>query len=547
MTATPRTMIIQLSLRKKNRRTSAVLARGDFGLFTLGSCFRTLYVLNILFKLNRPWASPYTLKVAGFDGTMMASSHPNITSYFKASNSASWLSTAFFITFTAFMPLYSRLSDLIGRRPIYFFSLVVFCSTSLWCALAQSIESLILARAFCGLGAGGMIAMGAILTNDLVPIYIRGLYQALLSLFYGTGGALGAALGGFLCDTLGWRWTFGVQIPPMLCVLVLAVLATPEDLGPQLAKKSSSKSTWDIVRGFDLAGSFLLTSTVALLILGSNMGGNVLPWSHPFIIVALVLSAVTGVALIFVERQAARPVLPLKLLVSSPRGNIVFHNFLTMLGANAVVFNAPLYFQAVHLDSPSTSGFRLAAPCVGVTCCAVASGIIMNATGLPKPLIIVGSVVSLAGGIAMAALPHGAAIAGVAVAVFFPTTGTGLSLPAAAISNLAFSSKEDQAVTSTTQFLWRGLGNVMGIALSSLLVQNALPRYLEEYVRGEDREEVVCHLKCARDLEVIVNVRTRSFTSCANRCTPSLTSIPSIERRSSLRTRNLCALLSFCR
>lgn len=476
----------------------------------------------------------------------MASSHPNITSYFKASNSASWLSTAFFVTYTSFLPLCSRLSDLIGRRPVYLFSLAVFCSASLWCALAQSIESLILARAFCGLGAGGIIAMGAILTNDLVPMQIRGFYQALINLFYGTGAAAGAAFGGYLCDTLGWRWMFGVQIPSVLCTLALAVLATPEDLGPQLAKNSPSKSTWEMVRGFDLAGSFLLTSTVTLLILGLNLGGNILPWAHPFIITALVVSVVAGAVLIWVERQSAKPVMPLKLLASSPRGNLVFHNFLSQLGNNAVMFNAPLYFQAVHLDSPSMSGFRLAAPSVGVTCCGVASGIIMNATGRPKPLIIIGSVVSLAGSIAMAALPHDAAVAGATIAVFYPTTGTGIGFPATAISNLALSSKEDQAVMSTTQILWRGLGMITGVALSSLLVQNALSHYLEEYVQGEDREEVICHFDCVRDWEVIVNVRIRSFISCVNPCTPSLTSIPSIERRSSLRTRNRCALLSFC-
>lgn len=429
----------------------------------------------------------------------MASSHPNITSYFKASNSASWLSTAFLVTYTSFQPLCSRISDLIGRRPVYFFSLAVFCLTSLWCALAQSIQSLILARAFCGLGAGGMVAMGAILTNDLVPMHIRGFYQALINLFWGSGAAAGAAFGGFLCDTLGWRWTFGIQIPPILCIFVLAILATPEDLGPQLAKKSSSKSTWEAINDFDLAGSFLLTSAVALLIFGLNLGGNLLPWSHPFIIVALVCSVLAGMVLVRVEQKAEKPVMPLKLLASSPRGNFVFHNFLTFVGTNAVVFNAPLYFQAVHLDSPSTSGFRLAASSVGVTCCGVTSGLIMNTTGRPKPLIIIGSVISLAGGIAMAALPHGAAVAGATVAVFFPMTGTGIGFPATAISNLAFSSKEDQAVMSTTQILWRSLGTVMGVALSSLLVQNALPSYLEQYVQGEHREEVTYPLEYACD------------------------------------------------
>lgn len=429
---------------------------------------------------------------------MMASSHPNITSYFKASDSASWLSTAFFITYLAVQPLYSRLSDFFGRRLIYFFSLSLFTLTNIWCALAQSMQSLILARAFCGLGAGGIIAMGAILTNDLVPMRIRGFYQALVNLAWGSGAAMGAAFGGFLCDTLGWRWTFGVQVPPLLVILIVAVIVTPHGLGPRLAKSDSSKSRWKVVRSFDLAGSFLLTAAVSLLILGLNLGGNILPWSHPFITVALVLSVVAGSALVWVERRAPKPVMPLKLLATKPRGNMVFHQFFTFMGANAMVFNAPLYFQVVNLDSPSMSGFRLVAPTIGYTFCGVASGLIINATGRPKPLIIIGTLISLAGSIAMAALPRHAAVAGATIAVFFPTTGTGLTNPAIAVANLAHSVKEDQAVMSTTQILWRGLGTVMGVAISSLLVQFALPRYLKAYVSGDNREEVItcCMLVC---------------------------------------------------
>ena len=90
----------------------------------------------------------------------MASSHPVITSYFHASNSASWLSTAFLLTSTAFQPLYGRISDTIGRRPLYLFGLLSLAMTTAWCALAGSIGSFIAARAFCGLGAGAVLAMG---------------------------------------------------------------------------------------------------------------------------------------------------------------------------------------------------------------------------------------------------------------------------------------------------------------------------------------------------------------------------------------------------
>lgn len=108
--------------------------------------------------------------VACFDGTIMASSHPVITSYFNAANSASWLSTAFLLTSTAFQPLLGRLSDAIGRKPLFIMSLGVLAVATTWCALAGSIESFILGRAFCGLGAGGVMTLGSIIVSDLVPI-----------------------------------------------------------------------------------------------------------------------------------------------------------------------------------------------------------------------------------------------------------------------------------------------------------------------------------------------------------------------------------------
>lgn len=147
-----------------------------------------------------------TYFVACFDSTIMVSSHPVITSYFESSNSASWLSTAFLLTSTSFQPLFGRLSDTIGRKPPYVLTMGIFLIATIWCAVAQSMTSFIIARAFCGLGAGGMMAMGSIITSDLVPIEIRGAYQSYLNIVFGAGSAAGAALGGAIADSLGWRW-----------------------------------------------------------------------------------------------------------------------------------------------------------------------------------------------------------------------------------------------------------------------------------------------------------------------------------------------------
>lgn len=204
--------------------------------------------------------------VACFDSTIMVSSHPVITSYFNGANSASWLSTAFLLTSTSFQPLFGRLSDTIGRKPPYIFCLTIFLAATIWCALAQSMTSFIAARALCGLGAGGMVSLGSIITSDLVPIEIRGAYQSYMNAVYGAGAALGAALGGAIADSLGWRWEFGVQVPLLAIALVMACFTTPQRLG--LQEGAQQKTVMEAMKLFDFKGSVLLTTSITFFILG---------------------------------------------------------------------------------------------------------------------------------------------------------------------------------------------------------------------------------------------------------------------------------------
>jgi hypothetical protein len=104
-------------------------------------------------------------------------------------------------------------------------------------------------------------------------------------------------------------------------------MTTPDNLGPQLMK-NDNVGLWETIKSFDLSGSLLLTTTVTFLILAMNLGGNVLPWSHPFIIVAIIFAIIGAGTLIRVEKRADRPIMPLKILFGRPRGNLVFSNFL---------------------------------------------------------------------------------------------------------------------------------------------------------------------------------------------------------------------------
>ncbi|KAL5338617.1 major facilitator superfamily-domain-containing protein [Aspergillus crustosus] len=425
-----------------------------------------------------------------FDATLMASSHPVITSHFHASNSASWLSTAFLLTSTAFLPLFGRVSDTFGRKPVYLFSIAVFFATTAWCAAAQSIGSFIAARAFCGLGAGGVFSMGMILSSDLVRIEYRGIYQSYINLCLGVGGCLGLAFGGYLCDQVGWRGAFLVQLPFIFIYFLVACWTTPAGLGLK-AQTGERMSFWQLLLSIDLVGSALLVLCVTTLIMGLNLGGNVYSWTHPIVITSLVLSVVFATIFIPYERRVARPVMPISLLAKNPRAALVFGNFFGSLSVNTMVFNAPLYFQAVKLASPTDSGLRLVASTLAITCSSVATGFIITWTRRLKPTVMIGDIFLLLGGCAAATLGSGTPDVVAMICVSLSSLGQGFAFPSLMVSVLATSETDEQAVATTTLGLFRNLGSVMGVATSSWIFQNTLIYELEERVTNPDKEDVI--------------------------------------------------------
>ncbi|RCI09585.1 hypothetical protein L249_4121 [Ophiocordyceps polyrhachis-furcata BCC 54312] len=448
-----------------------------------------------------------------FDGTIMASSHPVITSYFGAANSASWLSTAFLLTSTAFQPLLGRLSDAVGRKPLFLSSMVVFTVATAWCALASSMETFILARALCGLGAGGALTIGSIVTSDLVPIecaspyppplfffffsllYInmrkaniflflrrrRGAYQSYMNVVYGIGSALGAALGGAMAEALGWRWEFGIQVPPMLLCLGVSAVVMPSGLGVA----EEGVGVWRALRSFDTRGSLLLTACVSFLILGLNLGGNVLAWSHPFVVASLVIFAVCLPIFVFVEARVRKPILPLRLIRVAPRANLIYANFIGAIITNAIFFNAVL------LSSATSSGLRLVLPSIVASAAGTSVGFAITWSRRLKWPVLWGAVCYLVGCICLFLLRRHLPVALYLMALIPAAIGQGFQFPGTFMAVLACSTPSEQAVVTTTLILWRSIGLVLGVASSSLVVQNALVYYLARYVHGPEAAHVI--------------------------------------------------------
>ncbi|KAK5657735.1 hypothetical protein OQA88_2808 [Cercophora sp. LCS_1] len=445
-----------------------------------------------------------TYFISCFDSTIMASSHPVITSYFGSSNSASWLSTAFLLTSTAFQPLLGGLSDAIGRKIPYVVTMVLFLVSTVWCALAGSIGSFIVARAVCGLGAGGMMALAGIIISDLVPIEIRGAFQSYLNITFGVGAMLGAGLGGMMADYLGWRWEFGIQVPFIVVSLIVAVITIPHDLGLQGKQQVSIR---EAMRTFDFKGSFLMSTAVTFFILGMNLGGNVIPWTHPFVFVSLLIFAICFPLFLYVETHAVKPIMPMHLILQHPHMNLIFSNHIASFLANAIIFNIPLFFQGVLLTSATTSGLRLVVCSCMTSLAGTATGFLITYTRRLKWPLVLGATLMWLGTLCLASMTRGWPTFMYILCLMVPSAGQGFQFPGTFMAILAVADQKKQAVVTSTLILWRSLGMVLGVACSSLIVQNALWRNLELNVVGPDKEAVIERVRQSvesiRDLEPV--------------------------------------------
>jgi Major Facilitator Superfamily len=326
------------------------------------------------------------------------------------------------------------------------------------------------------------------MVNDLTKMHVRGTYQAYINLLYGGGAAAGAAFGGLLCDSIGWRATFGLQVPVILFVWVMAFFTLPHGLGPQLA---NNRPVRELLREFDLAGSFFLFVSVASLILGLNLGGNIYSWGHPIVLSALGMALLTGTILVFVEKRVERPIMPLEVITEAPRSNLIMSNFFAMIGCNHILFNAPIFFQVVHGDSAAAAGLRISSPALFTTVCGVLTGFFLTYTGRIKLPQAIGAVCMLVGGLATTMISDSTPQWLATLCITPPYAGQGFMFPATIIGLLATSSQAEQAVVMTTLILWRNLGIILGVAISSLVLQNSLLVYLDRFITGPNKEEVI--------------------------------------------------------
>lgn len=415
------------------------------------------------------------------DQTIIASSYGKIGSDLQALNLTSWIATSYFLTLTSFQPLYGKLSDIFGRKVCLLYGYAIFGTGCMFCGLSQDINQLIAARVWQGIGGGGMTTVVSIMLSDVVPLKDRGMWQGVINIIYASGAGTGAPLGGFLADTIGWRWSFLGQAP--LCLIafiaVFIVLKLPQSEQQDWRKK---------LRRIDFLGAIILVIAACGLIFGLDRGSNV-SWKTPISYVPLIIAAVSFSAFILVEMKAAsEPFAPGHIIFKRTMFACYMCNFFAFSSWLSMLYYAPLFYQAVQGQTATGAAVRILPAVVASVSGSLFGGWLMKRTGKYYWLTFVAYSL-LPTGVLIILLSSGIVVQStwaISVGLVVGGFGSGIGVTTSLIALISNAAPEDQAVTTACSYLFRSLGSVMGIAISATFIQQQLRQSLKTTLGSGD-------------------------------------------------------------
>lgn len=429
--------------------------------------------------------------IANAEGTLVIASVGTISSEFSSLENASWLTTAYTLGTCAMQPLVGKLSDIFGRKQVLLVSYVIFTIGAILCGMGQSMGQLIFGRVIGGLGGAGMTVIVSILITDLVPKIEVASWRSYINVVSTSGRSLGGPMGGFLTDSVGWRWSFLGQAPLMLIAIALVSygLQNPtrkSDGTPIVKAKARSK-----LGRIDFIGSLLLIITIVTFILSLDLPGRGLGWASPLVHALALISLVLGASFIVYEsKYAQEPIFPPTLLAQRNIWTGYAIHMLQGAAQLAMMFSVPLYFQITQGSSNTRAGGQLVPAVVGNAIGALTAGVWIRRTGRYKYLTTLATLCGMTCYTLLITRWHGDTGFWESLDIVPGGFGSGIAGASTFIAVTSTVPYESVAVAASGSYLSASVGTVLGISLSSTIQRSVLRRSLTERLTGSDRAEV---------------------------------------------------------
>ena len=406
--------------------------------------------------------------LAALDQTIVSTSIRTIADDLGQLSGQAWATTAYLITSTITTPLYGKLSDLYGRRPLFITAISIFVAGSVASGFAQSMTELAAFRGIQGLGAGGLFSLALAILADIVPPRERSRYQGMFLAVFGTSSVIGPIIGGFfagsssLLGITGWRWVFLINVPIGIVALavVLKVLHIPH------TRRDHQIDWWGAVA--------LVVGMVPLLLVAEQ--GNKWGWGSLASLGSIATGVFGLVAFVLIERRMGDDALiPMRLFANRQFSQGLIVNVLIGLAMFGALATLPLYLQLVKGATPTQSGLWLLPMMVGLMGASITSGILTGKTGRYKIFPIIGSGLLVLAFVMMLTMikvdtPY------LVLALTFLVLGAGLGLNMQtmmmAVQNTV--KARDIGVATSSATFFRATGGTIGTAVFLSLLFNAL-------------------------------------------------------------------------